>query len=141
LSNLNIYRARLRRHLWRHENELEQESNRRLDTQWTFMTPKFIEWEGKKEMMEKLGWTTEMIFKIGFVEAALAILVLIPRVAFLATVVLTAYLGGAVATHVRINEAQFVFPIVFGVLAWVALGLRDPRVFATAFQPPSKQAT
>jgi DoxX-like family len=104
-------------------------------------TPKFIEWEGKKEMMEKLGWTTEMIFKIGFVEAALAILVLIPRVAFLATVVLTAYLGGAVATHVRINEAQFVFPIVFGVLAWVALGLRDPRVFATAFQPPSKQAT
>jgi DoxX-like protein len=104
-------------------------------------TPKFIQWEGKKEMMEKLGWTTEMIFKIGFVEAALAILVLIPRVAFLATVLLTAYLGGAVATHVRISEAQFVFPIVFGILAWVALGLRDPRVFATAFQrPPSKQA-
>jgi len=101
-------------------------------------TPKFIQWEGKKEMMEKLGWTTEMIFKIGFVEAALAILVLIPQVAFLATVLLTAYLGGAVATHVRISEAQFVFPIVFGILAWVALGLRDPRVFATAFQrPPS----
>lgn len=101
-------------------------------------TPKFIQWEGKKEMMEKLGWTTEMIFKIGFVEAALAILVLIPRVAFLVTVLLTAYLGGAVATHVRISEAQFVFPIVFGIVAWVALGLRDPRVFATAFQrPPS----
>jgi len=104
-------------------------------------TPKFIEWEGKKEMMEKLGWTTETIFKIGFVEAGLAILVLIPRAAFVATVLLTAYLGGAVATHVRISEANFVFPIVIGILAWVALGLRDRRVFATAFQgPTSKQA-
>jgi hypothetical protein len=104
-------------------------------------TPKFIEWEGKKEMMEKLGWTTETIFKIGFVEAGLAILVLIPRVAFIATVLLTAYLGGAVATHVRINEATFAFPIVVGILAWVALGLRDPRIFSTAFQrPPSKPA-
>ena len=35
-------------------------------------TPKFIEWEGKTKMMEKLGWTTETIFKIGFVEAGLA---------------------------------------------------------------------
>lgn len=101
-------------------------------------TPKFIEWEGKKEMMEKLGWTTDVIFKIGFVEAGLAVLFLIPRAAFLATVLLTAYLGGAVATHVRISDPSFVFPIVIGILAWVALGLRDPRVFATAFQrPPS----
>jgi hypothetical protein len=103
--------------------------------------PKFIEWEGKKEMMEKLGWTTDTIFKIGFVEAGLAVLVLIPRVAFLATVLLTAYLGGAVATHVRISDSSFVFPIVVGILAWVALGLRDPRIFTTAFQrPPSQQA-
>ena len=96
--------------------------------------PKFIEWEVKKDMMEKLGWTTDTIFKIGFVEAGLAILVLIPRVAFLATVLLTAYLGGAVATHVRISDPSFVFPVVIGILAWVALGLRDPRVFATAFE-------
>jgi len=104
-------------------------------------TPKFIEWEGKEKMMEKLGWTTETIFKIGFVEAGLAIVVLIPRVAFVATVLLTAYLGGAVATHFRISDPSFFFPIVIGILAWVALGLRDPRVFATAFQrPPSKWA-
>src|SRR5215831_8308308 len=96
-------------------------------------TPKFIEWEGKKEMMEKLGWTTDTIFKIGIVEASLAILVLIPRVAFVATVLLTAYLGGAVATHVRISDPSFAFPIVVGILAWIALGLRDPRIFATAF--------
>jgi hypothetical protein len=88
-------------------------------------------------MMEKLGWTTDVIFKIGFVEAGLAILFLIPRAAFLATVLLTAYLGGAVATHVRISDPSFAFPIVIGILAWVALGLRDPRVFATAFQRPA----
>jgi hypothetical protein len=76
-----------------------------------------------------------LILKIGVVEVALAILFLIPRTAFLGTVLLTAYLGGAVATHVRIGDA-FYFPIVIGILAWIALGLRDPRVFANAFQKP-----
>lgn len=97
--------------------------------------PKFIDWEGKEEMMGKLGWDTGLILKIGVVEIALAILFLIPRTAFLGAVLLTAYLGGAVATHVRIGDA-FYFPIIVGVLAWIALGLRDPRVFASAFQRP-----
>jgi DoxX-like protein len=102
--------------------------------------PKFMEWEGKEEMMGKLGWDTGLILKIGIIEVALAILILIPRVAFLATVLLTAYLGGAVATHVRIGD-MFYFPIIVGVLAWIALGLRDPRVFASAFQPPRGPST
>ena len=97
--------------------------------------PKFIDWEGKEEMMGKLGWDTGLILKIGVVEVALAILFLIPRTAFLGTVLLTAYLGGAVATHVRIGDA-FYFPIVIGILAWIALGLRDGRVFANAFGRP-----
>jgi hypothetical protein len=46
---------------------------------------------------------------------------------------MTAYLGGAVATHVRIGD-PFYFPIGLGILAWVALGLRDQRVFDNAFQ-------
>ena len=97
--------------------------------------PKFIDWEGKEEMMGKLGWDTDLILKIGVVEVALAILFLIPRTAFLGTVLLTGYLGGAVATHVRIGE-PFFFPIMIGILAWIALGLRDPRVFTNAFQQP-----
>jgi hypothetical protein len=97
--------------------------------------PKFIDWDGKEEMMGKLGWDTGLILKIGVVEVALAILFLIPRTAFLGTVLLTAYLGGAVATHVRIGE-PFFFPIIIGILAWIALGLRDPRVFANAFGRP-----
>jgi hypothetical protein len=100
--------------------------------------PKFIEWEGKAEMFAKMGWTTEVMFYIGIVEASLAVLLLLPRAGFIGAVLLTAYLGGAVATHVRIND-QFYFPIIIGVLVWVAMCLRDPRVVAVAFQPNSPQ--
>jgi hypothetical protein len=97
--------------------------------------PKFIEWEGKAEMFATMGWTTDVMFKVGVVEVALALLFLVPRTAFIAAVLLTAYLGGAVATHVRVGDAFF-FPIGFGILLWIALGFRDPRVFAIALQPP-----
>ena len=94
---------------------------------------KFTQWEGKAEMFAKLGWSEEVMFKIGVVEVAIAVLFLIPRVAFLAAILLSAYLGGAVATHVRVADPFFT-PIIVGVVAWIALGLRDPRVFALAFQ-------
>jgi hypothetical protein len=96
--------------------------------------PKFMDWEGKEEMMGQLGWDTGVILKIGIVEVAIGILFLIPRTAFVATVLMTAYLGGAVATHVRIGD-PFYFPIGLGILAWIALGLRDGRVFDNAFRP------
>lgn len=60
-----------------------------------------------------------------------AVLFLIPRTGFLAAVLLTGYLGGAVLTHLRIGE-PFVMPLVIGALFWVALGLRQPGVFALA---------
>lgn len=94
--------------------------------------PKLIEFQGKAEIMDKLGWSLDRIAVIGYIEMAVALLFLIPRVAFLGTVLLTAYLGGATATHVRIGD-PFIFPVALGVLAWVALGLRDPRVFRMAF--------
>jgi hypothetical protein len=100
---------------------------------------KFFDFEGKEEMFAKLGWGTDVMVKIGIVEVAVAVLFLIPRTAFIAAILLSAYLGGAVATHVRIND-QFFIPIVMGVLAWIALGLRDPRVFALAFGPLSRNA-
>jgi hypothetical protein len=101
---------------------------------------KFVEFEGKDEMFAKMGWGKDVMVKIGVVEVAIAILFLIPRTAFIAAVLLSAYLGGAVATHVRVSEPFFI-PIVMGVLAWVALGLRDGRVFAAAFGAPSRDAS
>jgi xanthine/uracil permease len=53
----------------------------------------------------------------------------IPQTSVLGAILLTGYLGGAVATHVRIDD-NFVPPIVMGVLVWLGLFLRDPRLRA-----------
>jgi hypothetical protein len=51
----------------------------------------------------------------------------IPQTAFLGALLLTAYLGGATASHVRIGE-PFYLPIIFGVLVWAGLFLRIDRL-------------
>lgn|SRR5690606_22880172 len=103
---------------------------------------KFTEWEGKEEMFSKLGYTSDLMFKIGIVEVVLALLVLIPRTTFIAAVLLTGYLGGATATHVRVGD-PFFFPILLGVFLWVAVGLRRPEIFTLAIgsKLPNKEPT
>ena len=101
---------------------------------------KFLDWEGKEAMAAKMGWTVETLYYIGIVEVVVSILFLIPRTAFVGAVLLTAYLGGAVATHVRVGDA-FVFPIVCGVVAWIALGLRDEAIFRLALGNPDSNKT
>jgi hypothetical protein len=54
----------------------------------------------------------------------------VPRTAFLGAILLTGYLGGAVATQVRVEDPWFLFPAFFGVLVWGGLFLRDERVRA-----------
>lgn len=93
---------------------------------------KFLGGEGAEQMYSHIGWTTEVMFGVGVAEVACVALFLLPRSAFVGAVLLTAYLGGATAAHVRIGDAFFV-PIVLAVVVWCALGLRDPRVFALAF--------
>lgn len=103
----------------------------------TSISGKFTQWEGKAEMFDKMGWTEDVMIPVGIVEIAAALLFLMPRTAFLGAILLTGYLGGAVATHVRVGDA-FIFPVLIGILVWVALGLRDSRVFALAFSVPRK---
>lgn len=93
---------------------------------------KLTDWDGKAEMFGKLGFSIETIRAIGFVEIAIAVAFLIPQTGFLGAVLLTAYLGGATAAHVRVGD-PFVVPVAFGVITWVALGLRDRRIFQLAF--------
>ena len=93
--------------------------------------PKFIDWPGKKEMFEHMGIAAELSPTLGVIEIAIAILFLIPRTSFVGAILVTGYLGGAVWTHLRIGEAWF-FPIIIGVVMWVALGLRKPAIFALA---------
>lgn len=93
---------------------------------------KFMDFPGKAEMFEKIGWSEETIKVIGVVEIVIAVLFLIPRTAFLGAILLTGYLGGAIATHVRIGDPNWLMPSVMGFLAWVGLALRKPVIFRLA---------
>ena len=93
--------------------------------------PKFIDWPGKKEMFDHLGITADLSPTLGVIEIAVAILFLIPRTSFVGAILVTGYLGGAVWAHLRVGDPWF-FPIIIGVVMWVALGLRHPMIFSLA---------
>ena len=78
----------------------------------------------------KLGYSESVIVPLGVVLVACTILYLVPRTAVLGAILLTGYLGGAVATHVRAADGVFpiVFGVIFGVLVWLGLYLRDARL-------------
>lgn len=73
----------------------------------------------------RLGYPTHLVFAIGIVELICLVLFVIPRTSILGAILLTGYLGGATATQVRLENPWFVFPIVFGILVWAGLFLRD----------------
>ena len=75
------------------------------------------------------GFKPEQATGVGALELVCAILYAIPQTSGLGAVLLTAYMGGATATHVRIGE-PFIAPVVLGVLVWGGLWFRDERVRA-----------
>jgi len=77
----------------------------------------------------RFGYPESVAFAIGIVELACAALYVIPRTSVLGAILLTGYLGGATATHLRIGDPFFV-PIVLGVMVWGGLFLRDARLRA-----------
>ena len=79
---------------------------------------------------EHLGYPEHLALILGILEIGCTLVYLIPRTAVLGAILLTGYLGGAIATHVRLLEMQFLAPLVLGVLIWGGLFLRDPRVRA-----------
>lgn len=78
---------------------------------------------------KQFGYPESALTPIGVVEILVVILYAVPQTAVLGAVLVTGYLGGAVATHVRAGQ-PFIAPVVFGVLAWLGLFLRDPRIRA-----------
>ena len=90
--------------------------------------PKFIDFPGKADMMSKLQIPLELLTTLGVIEVAVAVLYLIPRTAFLGAILTTAYLGGALWTHLRVNDTWY-FPIIVGVLMRLGLALRRPVIF------------
>lgn len=75
------------------------------------------------------GYPDGSVPRIIIVELACALLYSIPRTSFLGAILLTGYLGGATATHLRVGE-PFFLPIIVGVVLWLGLFLRDARLRA-----------
>ena len=75
-----------------------------------------------------LGYTAGVLQVLGTLELVCTLLYLIPRTAVLGAILLTGYFGGAVASHLRIGESLWAVGVLFGVLAWVGVGLREPRL-------------
>jgi hypothetical protein len=81
------------------------------------------------EIVASYGYPESAIIPIVIAECTLVALYLIPQTSVLAAIILTGYLGGAVATHLRIGDAaRAAIPLVVGILAWGGLYLRDSRI-------------
>lgn len=82
------------------------------------------------EATSRLGFPESALTGIGLVLLGCTILYLIPRTAILGAILVTGYLGGAVATQVHAGSSGFetIFPAIFGALVWSGLFLQDRRL-------------
>lgn len=92
---------------------------------------KFFKPEGMEANILPLGWKMEQMTWLGIVELGCLVIYLIPQTAVFGAVLLTAYLGGATAAHARIGDPYFI-PIIAGILVWIGIYLREPRLWALA---------
>lgn len=84
------------------------------------------------EAFAQLGYPLRLSVGLGVLELACTLLYAIPRTAFIGALLLTAYLGGAIATQLRAGAGWFptIFPVLVAALLWSGLALRDPRIRA-----------
>jgi len=79
----------------------------------------------------QLGYPASVVFGIGLVELVCLVLYVIPQTSVFGAILFTGYLGGAIATHVRIASPLFthvLFPIYVALLIWGGLYARDERL-------------
>lgn len=88
---------------------------------------KLVQPAGFEEGLKPMGWDAGTMKYIGIIELACAAIYLFPRTAVLGAILLTGYMGGAIATHVRVGDMVFT-QILIGIVIWFALWLRDSRV-------------
>jgi hypothetical protein len=97
------------------------------------MATKVIKERHVLQATAQLGISVSLIPVIGTILLICTLLYAVPRTAFFGGLLLTGYLGGAVAVQLRVGNALFnqpLFPVYFGALVWLALYLRDARVRA-----------
>lgn len=86
----------------------------------------------------ELGLPASGILPIGVILLACTVVYCVPRTAILGAILLTGYLGGAVATNVMTRQplaSNVLFPIYFAVFVWGGLALRDRRVWSVFARP------
>jgi hypothetical protein len=85
------------------------------------------------DSFRELGFPVDVARPIGIMELVILVLYLVPRTSVLGAVLLTGVMGGAIASHVRIEDPLFshtLFGVYLGALAWLGLWLRDDRLRA-----------
>ena len=84
------------------------------------------------EASARVGIGASMVFWIGLTLLVSTILYVIPRTSIFGTILISSYLGGAVCANVLSHQPEFnsCFAITFGVLAWLGVYLREPRLHA-----------
>ena len=82
------------------------------------------------EAFAQLGYPLRLSIGLGVLELVFTVLYSIPRTAFVGALLLTAYLGGAIATQLRVDAGLFptILPVIVAALLWTGLALRDPRI-------------
>ena len=92
---------------------------------------KFAQPKPVADAFVRTGWPLELSSTLGVILLICTVLYLVRPTSVLGAVLLTGYLGGAVATNLRLENPLFtntLFPVYFGILVWLGLLLREPRV-------------
>jgi hypothetical protein len=100
-----------------------------MDTAFKLVAPAAM----AAEATAQLGYPPHLLPIIGWIEAVLLVLYLVPRTSVFGALLWTGYLGGAIATHFRIGNPLLthqLFPIYIATLLWLGLWLRDRRLRA-----------
>ena len=92
---------------------------------------KLLQVEAVRKASEQLGFPQSTTPMIGVLLLVCTAIYVIPKTSVLGAILLTGYLGGAIAAQVRAETGAFpvVFALVFGGLVWLSLVLREPRLF------------
>ncbi|HLG98494.1 MAG TPA: DoxX family protein [Bryobacteraceae bacterium] len=91
-----------------------------------FINPPFV-----AQASVQIGWSPALAPDLGMILLACTVLYAVPRTSVLGAILLTGYLGGAVATHLRVGDpllSHVLFPVYLGVILWTGLWLREDRL-------------
>ncbi len=94
---------------------------------------KLIGAEEPMEMLGGWGFSDDEIIMIGIGELASTVLFLLPKTSSLGTLLLSSYMGGAIASHMQSAPPtdSYIFPSIFLIVIWVATYFRNPQMFSS----------